>query len=133
MRAVHCGTVGGDAYALHACASEVMEENLLNLESICPTNNDILNHQTEPVQVVLVEDDIPGAKLCKPVEQCSVAILKRWLLCRNARITGTKPELIQRYLSFTVRGSFLSSLSDGLIPSYVTLNILLITLIYFCS
>lgn len=28
----------------------------------------------------LEETDIPGAKLQKPVEQCTVAVLKRWLL-----------------------------------------------------
>ena len=31
--------------------------------------------------IKLTEDDVAGAKLCKPVEQCSVALLKRWLSC----------------------------------------------------
>lgn len=47
--------------------------------------------------ITLVEGDIPGASLLKPVEQCSVAILKRWLLCRGAKISGKKNELIKRY------------------------------------
>ena len=64
-----------------------MENGLLNFEVISPVK-----------EVILVEDDIPGARLCKPVEQCSAAILKRWLVCRNARITGTKRELIERYV-----------------------------------
>ncbi|XP_046845041.1 LOW QUALITY PROTEIN: uncharacterized protein LOC124438874 [Xenia sp. Carnegie-2017] len=46
--------------------------------------------------IVLTEDDIPRAKLCKPVEQCSMAILKRWLSCRGAKITGKKLELVNR-------------------------------------
>ena len=35
-----------------------------------------------------VEEDIPGAKLQEPVEQCNVAFLKRWLSCRDAKVTA---------------------------------------------
>ena len=52
--------------------------------------------------IVLTEDDIPGAKLCKPVEQCSMARLKRWLSCRGAKITGKKLELVNRYVDFFI-------------------------------
>jgi hypothetical protein len=36
--------------------------------------------------LVLEEGDIPGAKLQKPVEQCTVAVLKRRLSCRGANV-----------------------------------------------
>ena len=35
-----------------------------------------------------VEEDIPGAKLQEAVEQCNVAFLKRWLSCRDAKVTA---------------------------------------------
>ena len=38
--------------------------------------------------LLLKEDDIPGAKLLKPIEQCSCAVLRRWLLCRVAKTSG---------------------------------------------
>ena len=73
MRAMHCGTFEGTP------SRRNMENNTVSEEQICSGN------------------DIPGAGLCKPVEQCSVAILKRWLSCRGAKVTGTKPELMKRY------------------------------------
>ena len=48
------------------------------------------------LEAILEEQDIPGATLLKPVEQCNMAILKRWLLCRGAKISGKKNELVQR-------------------------------------
>ena len=48
-------------------------------------------------EILLEEDDIPGATLLKLVERCSVVILKRWLLCRGADVSGKKADLIQRY------------------------------------
>ena len=47
--------------------------------------------------ITLEEGDIPGASFLKPDEQCNFAILKRWLLCRGAKISGKKNELINRY------------------------------------
>ena len=38
-------------------------------------------------ELTLQETDIPGAALNKPVEQCTNAVLKRWLSCRGARVT----------------------------------------------
>ena len=59
MRAMHCSTFEGTP------SRRNMENNTGSEELICSEN------------IVLTEDDVPGARLCKPVEQCSVAILKR--------------------------------------------------------
>ena len=37
---------------------------------------------------LLNEEDIPCAKLVKPIEQCCCAVLRRWLLCRGAKTSG---------------------------------------------
>ena len=47
-------------------------------------------------KVQLVESDIPGAELPKPAEFCTVAILKRWLSCRGAKVSGNRKDLIKR-------------------------------------
>ena len=60
------------------------------------TLNEKENNQLKD-DIRLEEGDIPGASLLKPVEQCNVAIFKRWLLCRGAKISGKKNELINRY------------------------------------
>lgn len=47
--------------------------------------------------VYLTEDDVPGAKLCKPeIEAHTKAQLSRWLNCRGLKSTGLRPELIER-------------------------------------
>lgn len=51
----------------------------------------------ENTPIVLEEKGIPGAALPRLIEQCSVAILKRWLSCRGAKVTGKKGELAERY------------------------------------
>ena len=50
----------------------------------------------ENTKVQLVESDIPGAELPKPAEFCTVAILKRWLSCRGAKVSGNRKDLIKR-------------------------------------
>jgi len=45
--------------------------------------------------VTLNEADVPGAELRKPAEYCTVAILKRWLSCRGAKVSGTRNEFIK--------------------------------------
>ena len=50
----------------------------------------------ENTKVQLVESDIPGAELPKPAELCTVAILKRWLSCRDAKVSGNRKDLIKR-------------------------------------
>ena len=37
-----------------------------------------------------------GAELPKPAEFCTVAILKRWLSCRGAKVSGNRKDLIKR-------------------------------------
>ena len=50
----------------------------------------------ENTKVQLVESDIPGAELPKPAEFCTVAIVKRWLSCRGAKVSGNRKDLIKR-------------------------------------
>ncbi|XP_001631319.2 uncharacterized protein LOC5510867 [Nematostella vectensis] len=47
-------------------------------------------------QIILTEEDVPGAKLLKPAVDCSVIELKRWLECHGEKRTGKKRDLIQR-------------------------------------
>ena len=44
------------------------------------------------------EEDIPGAKLQEPAEQCTVAVLKRWLSCHGAKVTGKREDLVKRFV-----------------------------------
>ena len=46
--------------------------------------------------IMLTEQDIPGAELPKPSEHCTVAILKRWLSCKGAKVLGKRNKLIKR-------------------------------------
>ena len=54
-------------------------------------------------QVLLTEDDIPGAKLEEPLESHTVSKLRWWLLCRGIVPTTSmkKDQLIARYLLFS--------------------------------
>jgi len=47
-------------------------------------------------EVELNEDNIPGAKLPKPAKHCTVSVLKRWLSCRGAKVTGKRKDLVAR-------------------------------------
>ncbi|EDO36489.1 predicted protein [Nematostella vectensis] len=47
-------------------------------------------------QIILTEEDVPGAKLLKPAVDCSVIELKRCLECHGEKRTGKKRDLIQR-------------------------------------
>lgn len=50
-------------------------------------------------QIVLTEEDIPGAKLPRgKAEECTVPQLRRWLLCRGAKTSGKKAELVKRFV-----------------------------------
>ena len=55
----------------------------------------------ENTKVQLVESDIPGAELPKPAEFCTVAILKRWLSCRGAKVSGNRMSFSYKRLDFT--------------------------------
>ncbi|RUA05519.1 MAG: hypothetical protein DSY43_04460 [Gammaproteobacteria bacterium] len=48
-------------------------------------------------QFTLNEEDIPGAKLLKPPEECNCSVLRRWLLCRGAKTSGKLADLRLRY------------------------------------
>ena len=49
-------------------------------------------------KVVIIEEDIPGAKLPREnVEECTVPQLRRWLLCRGAKTSGKKADLVKRF------------------------------------
>jgi len=50
----------------------------------------------ENTKVQLVESNIPGAELPKLAEFCTVTILKQWLSCRGAKVSGNQKELIKR-------------------------------------
>ena len=50
-------------------------------------------------QIVLTEEDIPGAKLPREnAEDCTVPQLRRWLSCRGAKTSSKKAELIKRFV-----------------------------------
>jgi len=47
--------------------------------------------------VKLRQEDVPGAILPRQIpEECTVKQLQRWLLCRGAKTTGKKMQLVQR-------------------------------------
>ena len=47
--------------------------------------------------IPLREEDVPGAILPRKIpEECTVKQLQRWLLCRGAKTTGKKLQLVQR-------------------------------------
>ena len=45
--------------------------------------------------IMLTEQDIPGAELPKPPENCTVAILKCWLSCRGGKVSVKRNKLIK--------------------------------------
>ena len=45
---------------------------------------------------LLNDENIPGANLVKPIEQCSCSVLRRTLLCRGAKTSGKLADLKQR-------------------------------------
>jgi len=54
------------------------------------------------LEIDLEETDVPGASLAKPVEQCTNAVLKRWLACRGAKVTGKRVDLVARFVYIDV-------------------------------
>ena len=46
---------------------------------------------------ILVDEDVPGAALPREsVEECSVVLLKRWLICRGPKTSGKKSASVYR-------------------------------------
>ena len=58
----------------------------------------------ENTKVQLVESDIPGTELPKPAEFCTVAILKRWLSCRGAKVSGKRMSFSYKRLTLASLG-----------------------------
>ncbi|PFX26549.1 hypothetical protein AWC38_SpisGene8794 [Stylophora pistillata] len=54
--------------------------------------------------LLLNEDDIPGAKLTTPVEQCTINALKPWLSCRGRKVGGKREELVIRINDYIKNG-----------------------------
>ena len=47
-------------------------------------------------EIILTENDVPGAKLTKDLAECNVDELKCWLKCRGQKKDGRKAELVAR-------------------------------------
>ena len=73
----------------------------------CNSDSKVLTEQnSDKVEVIernksdsvkLREEDVPGAILPREIpEECTVKQLQRWLLCRRAKTTGKKMQLVQR-------------------------------------
>lgn len=57
-----------------------------------------INERNKSEIIKLKEEDVPGAILPRNTpEECTVKQLQRWLLCRGAKTTGKKMQLVQRY------------------------------------
>lgn len=73
----------------------------------CSSDSKVLTEQnSDKVEVIernksdsvkLREEDVPGAISPREIpEECTVKQLQRWLLCRGAKTTGKKMQLVQR-------------------------------------
>ena len=60
-----------------------------------------MDRLTQP-EIILTENDVPGAKLAKDLAECNVDELKRWLECRRQKKGGRKAELVARVEGFLV-------------------------------
>ena len=83
---------------------DMKKQNIIiaNISEVSEVNSNDFNNDNdsgasqENTSIILEEKDFPGAALLRPLEQCSVAILKRWLFCCGAWVSGRKNELAQR-------------------------------------
>ena len=56
-----------------------------------------VNERNKSEIIKLKEEDVPGATLPRNTpDECTVKQLQRWLLCRGAKTTGKKIQLVQR-------------------------------------
>ena len=71
----------------------------INSLSFCESKS-FSEKENEPFSldnIPISEEDIPGATLPRhSPEECKVKQLQRWLLCRGAKTTGKKEDLVQR-------------------------------------
>ena len=49
-------------------------------------------------EIILTENDVPGAKLTKDLAECNVDELKRWLECRGQKKVEKKAYLRARFI-----------------------------------
>ena len=49
-------------------------------------------------EIILTENDVPGAKLTKDLAECNVDELKRWLECRGQKKVEEKAYLRARFI-----------------------------------
>ena len=47
-------------------------------------------------EIILTEEDVPGAKIDKDLSCCNIEELKRWLECHGQKKGGKKTDLIER-------------------------------------
>ena len=85
-----------------------VKTNMAEVSADCSGDSKVLTElDSNKVEVIersksesinLREDDVPGAILPRKIpEECTVKQLQRWrLLCRGAKTTGKKMQLIQR-------------------------------------
>ena len=72
-----------------------MAERIETAENAVDLKND--SSQIIIEEIILKEEDIPGAKLPSDThEECKVQQLQWWLLCQGAKVTGKKEVLVQR-------------------------------------
>ena len=92
MRAVSWDRLGRHK---HQC---IMAANMNSLNF--SKSNSFSEKENEPISqdnIPISEEDIPGATLPRDSpEECKVKQLQRWLLCRGAKTTGKKEDLVQR-------------------------------------
>ncbi|XP_029207043.2 uncharacterized protein LOC114970731 [Acropora millepora] len=66
---------------------------------------------------IIDENDIPGAKLPKPIEECTCAVLRRWLLCRGAKTSGKLADLrvrVKHYVDHKLDAKYLRDPDGGI-------------------
>ena len=74
------------------------KEKNISTTKISSEKNDLHDDMDDTItddNMVLEETDIPGTMVLKPAKQCSVAILKRWLLCFGAKYLGERASLFK--------------------------------------
>jgi len=54
---------------------------------------DVKRFDQKKKDFIIDENDIPGAKLPKPIKECTCAVLRRWHLCRGAKMSGKLADL----------------------------------------
>ena len=70
------------------------------------------NDSSDNVEKILLdEQDMPGAELPTPAEECTKAMLRQWLSCRGGKASGNRTELIKRLV-------FIDSIGEKIYNSF---------------